>query len=145
MAIESLELQIARSKIQQYEHDAEESVVRASRQAQDCMECETFLDVGIAALEWLERAEESINVAEAEGFEIPTGVDEAIAVLHVAWLRPCHFAEKWIAKCQATGYDIRNLAAFRDCCARAQEWLDRDAFYKHSRGAREERFAQEPW
>lgn len=144
--LEPLELEIARAKIERYEHDADEAVVRDSKLAQECADCEEFLQTGIHALVWLERSEETIVEAVSEGvFEMTPRLEEAIEALHQAWLRPCGFAEKWIAKCQKNGYDIKNLAEFRDCCERAQDWLEQNAWHKQARATQEERFAQEPW
>jgi hypothetical protein len=105
-----------------------------------------FLESGIKALVWLERCEEGFAEASSEGiFEIGPEVEEALEALHTAWLRPCTFAERWIVACQQNGYDIANLAAFRDGCERARDWLERNDHYKRSASAREERFAEEPW
>lgn len=145
--MEPLELQIARSRIEEYEHaSASESIAKESERAQDCMDCEEFLDKGIAALHWLERSEEVFSEASVRfDFDFSPELLEAVEALHETWLRPCDFAEKWIAKCMANGYEIRNLATFRDCCARAREWLERDSYYKQSKAAREQRFAEEAW
>lgn len=143
---ESLELRIARSRIESYEHDADEAIVRASNQAQDCLDCEAFLNKGIQALEWLERYEQALVEATTEGIvEMTPDLEDGLEVLHSAWLRPCDFAEKWIAKCVQNGFEVKKLAMFRDCCERAREWLDRNDSYKKSKALREECFSQEPW
>jgi len=141
---EPLELQIARSKVEEYEH--EESIVRDSKHARDCLDCEAYLDMGMEALQWLERAEEVFTEALARfDFDFSTELMEALENLHIAWLRPCAFAEKWIATCQENGYELRNVEDFRSCCTRAQEWLDRNNRYKRATTAREQRFSEEPW
>jgi glycine/D-amino acid oxidase-like deaminating enzyme len=141
---EPLELQIARSKVAEYEH--EESIVRDSKHAQDCLDCEAWLELGVEALEWLERAEEVFTEASARfNFDFSNDLVEALETLHLAWLRPRAFAEQWIARCEENGYQIRNVEGFRSCCTRGQEWLARNSQYKLAREAREQRFAEEPW
>lgn len=143
---QSLELQIARSKIERYEHDADEALHAPSKQARHCQDCDAFLSAGIAALRWLQRAEEVIHEGAAEGFvEITLDLEEALESLHAAWLRPCAFAEKWIAECREHGYELSHLPEFRLCCESAREWLDRNQWYRLSRAAREQRFEQQPW
>lgn len=147
---ECLELQIARSKIERYEQEAEEAIIHESKQAQDCTDCESFLRSGIAGLAWLERSEEVLLEASAEGVfeehpQVEQAIELAIETLYKAWLRPCPTAESWIAKCLSNRYDIGNLAQFRDCCDRVQAWLEQNRFYKESKAAREERFAEESW
>lgn len=144
--LDNLELRIARSKIERFQHEANASVVSESTAALDCMACEEFLSNGIAALEWLERSEQCFHEADSEGiFEVTTQLSEAIETLYSAWLIPCPRAEQWIVRCRANGYEITNLDQFRDCKSRVQDWLDRNVLYKKSKEAREERFAEEAW
>ncbi len=146
MLLESLELRIARQKIERYQHDADKALIGDSEQAQDCLDCEAFLAGGIRALEWLERSENAIAEAVAEGvFDMRPELEDGLEALHHAWLRPCAFAEEWIASCQENGYEIKNLTVFRECCQRAREWTERNSLYKQSKAVRQERFAQEAW
>jgi len=141
----SMELQIAQKKIRTYESDAED-IIHASREAQDCMECEDFLDQAILALTWIERAESSLIEAASEGLvgdEEAAEIQNIIASLHEHWLRPCALAKGWVQKCIGRNFEIRNLAEFNDCCERAQDWIERNENYKLAKAAREERFAQE--
>jgi hypothetical protein len=145
---ESLEFQIARSKIRRCEHEWEEPLIRESKQAQDCMDCEAYLAECIEALEWLERAEEVLAEAEAEGVEGIVGASERIEgatqTLYQALDVCFQKAESWIAKSVSNGYqDIKHLACFRDCHDRVKAWLERSEFYKESRATSEERWARE--
>ena len=147
---ECLELKIAKSKIDRYEQEAEGSIIHESRQAVDCLDCEEFLDKGIAALGWLQRSEEVLLEASAECVfenhpQVETAIELAIETLYAAWLRPCEKAEAWIASCQGNGYSMRNVEVFRDCCDRVSAWLEQNLFYKESKVSREERFAEENW
>ena len=143
---EPLELQIARSKIERYAHDADDSVVRASIEAQDCLDCEAFLASGIRALDWLERSEEALSEAANEGFLATTvEMEAAIETLYAAWLHPCSLAEAWISRCQNGGFEVGNLSQFRECCERVRDWLARSAHFRQAKAARDSRFAAEPW
>lgn len=144
--LDSMELQIARRKIQSFESDADGALVRASKLAQDCLDCEQMLDKGIQSLHWLERAEQAIAEGAAEGLcAVTPELDAVLETLHRDWLKPCQLARQWIANCQQSGFEIRNLAEFLEACDRAQDWLDRNDHYQRAKTARDERFAQEPW
>lgn len=145
--MESLELNLARRAIASYEQDADDdSLIRASVQGQDCMDCEAFLEKGIKALAWLERSEQAlIEGANVGIIDFTTDIEEAVEELYVAWLRPCKYANKWIAVQEKLGFDVKHLGDFRDACVRVQEWIERNATFKLSKSARDERFAEEPW
>ena len=145
--MESVELALARHAIARYEQDAnDDSLIRASIQGQDCLDCEAFLEKGIQAISWLERSEQALIEAANEGLiEFTTDMEAAIEELYVSWLRPCNYANQWIAVQEQRGFDVKHLEVFREACARAQNWLERNATFKLSKSARDARFAEEPW
>ena len=146
MKPDSIELLIAKSRIERYIHDAEDPVIRESKEAQDCMDLEAFIDKGIKALEWLEQSEKTIREAIAEGV-IDRDVEllEGANLLYKAWLRPCPFVDKWIEKHTGNGYEIRNLFEFRQCCDRVIDRLQRNQWSDLSAKSRARRLAEEPW
>lgn len=145
MSQESLELQIASSQVQHFE-DEVDPVVQQHQAAEDCSNCERFLELGINASKWLARAEEAFTVAEAEGLiERTASLDNAIKVLYQRWLDTGERAERWIARVQLNDYSIDNLQDFRVSAARVRDWLERRAWYEESQAAAAQRFAEEPW
>jgi hypothetical protein len=91
------------------------------REAIDCFDCESFLQLGIDAFAWLARADESIRKAIYAGqIEYDQEVDPAIAHLYQDWLRPCSHAEKWIATQESRGYNVSNVEEFRRCVEELQ-------------------------
>lgn len=146
---ESLEFKIAKNRIRIFEEDEDgERIVKASKQAQDCMDCEAFLQKGIRAIESMVLCEKIFQDALSE--EIIQRKDaEAligqIEVLYRVWIQKSEFSKKWIAKCHRNGYDISNLAEFRACQEQAQHWLERKDWLKRSAKAGRSGFKGEPW
>lgn len=93
-----------------------DAVIKDHYEAQDCNDCEDFLQMGIDAFEWIIRADEVIRAAIYAGdMEYDEELDHGIQLLLKVWLRPCENAFKWIAKCESLGFKIHNLAHFREC------------------------------
>lgn len=145
---EPLELELARFEVEQYNENIvdEEIIIHASKQAQDCMDCEEFLDKGIRSFGTIEHGEATLYRAHAAGLiDVTPELEQGIEAIRRRWLRPCSFAETWIAKCQNNGYEIRNLDAFRNCCERANEWFEQRREFERAKSIRDERLIQEPW
>jgi hypothetical protein len=144
---EPLELELARFEVEQYENIADEDViVHESRQAQDSMDCEEFLNRGIQSYTSIECGERTLYRAHSAGLiDVTPELEQEIETIRRRWLRPCGFAESWIATCHKNGYQIRNLEEFRQCCRRANEWFDRAAEFHRAKAIRDEALDQEPW
>ena len=141
--METLDLQIARKRIQGYEEDA---LIRQSAEAVDCMDCEEFLNSGIQAFRWLDRAEETRREAIYQGLvEFDPTVAKAIEALYLAWLRPCTRAEQWIANVQSYGHIPNNLDEFRQCCEEVRDRVERQNWLKLASTSRTAAFVSEPW
>jgi hypothetical protein len=100
---------------------SEDAVIEASRQADDCRDCEDFLQLGIDAFDWLIRADQKIREAifdGAEGFD-PL-VEDALRLLCQRWLKPCEHARKWAVIQFNRGYKVDNLDRFNECCEEMQ-------------------------
>lgn len=104
----------------------ESNIIEQSNQALECRDCEDFLQLGIDAFRWLNRADESIRLAVFAGYPHNEAADNALAALYKAWLDPCVPAERWIAIQEERGYHIDNLTEFRNCVAEV-EALVRDS------------------
>jgi len=148
--IESLEYRIANGRVRDYDAqaDAHAKLINESERAQDCMDCEAFLEKGIKALSAIECFADIAREAHEEGvvdYKDSLKLQQAAELLFEMWHRRSEFAENWIAKCQRNGYDISYLVEWRASCERAQEWLERREWLKRSTNVARARFQQEPW
>jgi hypothetical protein len=90
---------------------------RGSHHEHGARSLELFLSYGIDAFRWLSKADTLIRDAVYSGYlEFDPDLDSAIESLYRRWLRPCDFAEHWIAKLDKQGYKAGNLEEFRKCC-----------------------------
>ena len=86
-------------------------------EAIDCRDCEDLLQLGIDAFKWLGRADRVIRSAVYRGLaEYDPSLDVALAALYAEWLKPCTFAEGWIAQQEQRGFRVDNLAEFPSSC-----------------------------
>ncbi len=155
---ESLELAIARACISRFEKLADDQSTRAdlrleiepqrevSSAAQERSDCEEFLANGIKAFVWLERCEAAFVEGASQGIvDIEPELEALIESLYSSWLGTSSLAERWVALLGQRGLKVAGADEFRSACERVRDWLDRDAAYKASKAAREEKFAEEPW
>ncbi len=106
----------AKESVRRYT-DADEELIQASREAMDCYDCEAFLQLGINAFEWLQRADIVIRKAlYNEVYKYDPGVETALRELCRCWLKPCEDAFAWIVVQENRGFEVSNLSKFRDCC-----------------------------
>lgn len=133
-----LELQIARSQMDRFEHVAD-PLMQDVYQAEDCRQCEEFLQKGITAFDSIARAEQVIFLADNEGI-IDCSPELLLLVkeLYARWLGPCKRADAWIERVEANGFVVDNLAKYRDCCEAVQDWLEHNEWQDLSRAAREQ-------
>jgi hypothetical protein len=123
--LDSLEYRIAKGRIESYEHSAD-AIVTASQAAQDCLDCEEFLGKGIHACQALVRLDEVVREAIVEGHLQPTPeVRGLVHALFAGWLKQSERAEPWITKHVESGFEMRNLVEFRECCESIEDWLER--------------------
>jgi hypothetical protein len=144
--IPSLELEIARHQLRRFVDAGPDRALVEHHDAMECRDCEEFLQKGIDAYKWLSRAEEAFLQADADGvIELTDEIEQSVKKLYEGWQQPCTFAEKWIATLTQRDYCIDNLPEFRHCCSLVRDWLDRDAWHRSAKRARDERLAEEPW
>lgn len=115
MARDNLALRTARTYVRNYANEGDELMARHLA-AMDCRDCEAFLQLGIDAFHWLNRADCQTRLAVFEGrAAFDPEFDEALGNLYQMWLRPCEIAERWISVQSQRGYTPDNLAEFREC------------------------------
>lgn len=116
MSRDSLALRTARGHVDNYQTESTNLMARHA-EAMDCRDCEAFLQLGIDAFEWLMRADREYRAAMAAGqIDYNAEVDAALTELCRTWLKPCEYAQKWIALQKQRNYEIDNLAEFNNCC-----------------------------
>ena len=113
MSMDNLALRTARKHVQNYSYESDDLMLRHA-EAIDCRDCEDLLQLGIDAFKWLGRADRVIRSAVYRGLaEYDPSLDVALAALYAEWLKPCTFAEGWIAQQEQRGFRVDNLAEFR--------------------------------
>lgn len=116
----SLELALAKRLVSSYVDESEQWKTD-HHHAMECWACQEWLQRGIDAFHWLQRAEEVFTQAEFHGiYEMSTADRDAIESLYVAWLAPCDPTEEWVATLAGRGYCPENLNEFRSLCERAR-------------------------
>lgn len=96
--------------------------MRQHRQAMDCRDCESFLQLGIDAFDWIVRADQVLRGAMYQGFEgfDHNEAEDAIRALCRSWLAPCTRANEWAVVQNQRDFRVDNLDRFRQCCAEMQ-------------------------
>ena len=121
----NLTLSMARKRVREYAAETD-SLMANHAEAMECRDCEEWLKRGIDAQFWLCRAEEIMRAADEDGLcEFDTEMRRALDCLYEMWLRPCEFAETWIASLATRGYTPDNLGEFRDACDMARDIVER--------------------
>lgn len=127
MGKKSLAFRTARGFVARYEDESSDLVLNEHYEAQDCQECESFLQLGIDAFEWLMRADLAIRRAVYGGErDYDARMDENVTLLLRRWQEPCKVAELWIAEQIKRGYEVSNLEEFRKCCREVADILTPD-------------------
>jgi hypothetical protein len=133
MTVDSLSLRIARRHVRGFrvilkgyrraksprisdEDVKQRSVVVDSQKTMDCRDCQSFLQSGIDAFKWLERADQEIRSAIFDGSrQYDPKLEVALATLYAKWLEPCKIADKWIKRQIVLGCTVENLDEFNKC------------------------------
>jgi len=113
----SLVFRTAQKHVRNYNEESREpDVMQVHREAMDCWDCEAFLQLGIDAFAWIEKASEQVRRDIASGDLEPNAEsDESLDWLYRDWLKPVDCTEKWIARQIERGYRPANLVSFRSC------------------------------
>ena len=120
--------------------------MRSHHEAMECRDCEDFLQLGIGAFKWIQRAEDSIRTAVCDGIvAFDVEIDKAITRLYHSWLGPCPDAEKWIKAQIDRGYRPDNLDEFRKCCEEVRDILEQRTLREKARNARTEPSGNDEW
>ncbi len=116
----SLTYRTAEKHVRNY--GTESDVIVTHHEAMECCDCDTFLQLGIDAFDWLIRADQEIREALANGREVASGVDvdKAFEVLCKGWLHSADVAKQQISIHQYRGYDLGNLGEFESRYAEMQ-------------------------
>ncbi|HVA50529.1 MAG TPA: hypothetical protein VNH11_29560 [Pirellulales bacterium] len=124
MLLDNLAFRTARAWVHSFTGEYDELAAR-HQAAMDCLHCEAFLQLGIDAFHWLNRADQQLRQEIYAGrLEYDAEVDEALGTLYRLWLRPYEDAEKWVAIQERRGYKIDNLELFRDCFREVRSLVD---------------------
>lgn len=118
---DSLAIRSARLHVKSFSDESD--VIQSSSEALECRDCEDFLQLGIDAFRWLNRADEHIRRAVFAGVPHNEEADRALIALYKAWLAPCAVAEGRVASQENRGYQVDNLAEFRNCVAEVEALL----------------------
>lgn len=117
--LDTLAIRTARRHVDSFTDESEE-VMRlhpeANEEANECVDCEAFLQLGIDAFDWLVRADIEIRKVIYRGrVQYEPEAAKIIQDLLVDWLKPCKVADEWIAVQLKRGYKVDNLERFREC------------------------------
>ena len=114
--------------------------------AMACRDCEDFLQMGIDAFRWLQRAEENIRDGAMSGaVSFNLEVDEAITRMYEKWLGPCDDAEMWVAEQLRQGFTPDNLNKFRACCEEVRDTIEKRSLCQKARTARQNCSKEDAW
>jgi hypothetical protein len=124
MRNDSLALRTAKTLVESYSR--EDGVIEEHKQAMDCRDCETYLQLGIDAFDWLIRADQIARKAIFSGSTAidPDQVEAEIGRLCRTWLDSGDRANAWIALQQSRGFAVENLDRFRECHAEMRAIVD---------------------
>lgn len=110
----ALHLRVAARHLHGFEKESH--ALNEHHDAMDSLDCEAFLQLGIDAYHWLVRADEVNRKGIANGgVDYDPQVEAALETQFRRWIAPCDAAQDWIAKVTGRGYDLQNLAEFRNC------------------------------
>lgn len=138
-------LSVASKRVHSYIGESDDLMGRHS-QAMECRDCEDFLKHGIDTFKWLHSAEKFLREADYQGIsEFDREVQESLKRLYIEWLRPCEFAEKWIASLEKRGLRPDNLKLFRDTCDQVRDIVQRRDWQNRATHARVLSTAKEDW
>lgn len=113
---QDLSLQVARRSVEAYSSSFDEHLTREHEAAMMCRDCEEFLQLGIAAYNWLRDAEKLLHEAARTGCAVRADAPQAINYLYRRWLRPCEHAEEMIRQQEQRGFTVANLKEFHEAC-----------------------------
>lgn len=128
---EKLAFRTAQRHVQNYAEESQD--LSRQHEAMDCRDCESFLQLGIDAFEWLVRADQDFRIAVAEGrveYDPQTEID--LRTLCTVLLETCRSAGDWIGVQSARGFALENLLRFQGCVEEMQAIVD--SFATHTAG-----------
>ncbi|HZZ28678.1 MAG TPA: hypothetical protein VFE46_11805 [Pirellulales bacterium] len=106
----------AKKHVANFKHEVD--VMQRHREAMECWDCDSFLQVGIDAFEWLIRADICFKKAERDGrFNSAKAedLDETVQSLCKGWLETANAIQVWIDLQKRRGYHLESLGRFLKC------------------------------
>lgn len=121
-------LRTARRRVDDFANQL--AVIRQSREAMECRDCEDYLQLGIDAFNWLKRANDQWEEAKSD-FDSENRrdisiemADQAIRQLYFVWLRSSEEAKKRINVQVGRGYVVDNRDEFESCVEQVREIVE---------------------
>lgn len=120
----SLAYRQARDHVRSFS-DESEQVMKAHKQAMECLDCEAFLQMGIDAFNWLIFADEMVrtHIHEHPKPDETNDVANRLYELFECWMKPVVVAKKLIGKHESRGFALDNVKEFEACVASAEAIL----------------------
>ena len=138
-------LTLAQRRVQAYASESDDLMKRHA-EAMECRDCEDFLRKGIETHNLLRSVEKVVRESDCEGIsEFSPEAQDELDALYVSWLKPCEFAELWIASLRERGYTPDNLDEFRKACVIARDTVESRDWQLAVTESREVSSAEEPW
>lgn len=113
MASDTLAYRSAKKHVADFQHESD--LLRAHAEAMECRDCESLLQLGIDAFEWLGRADTQYQFAMCDGMEWSPEFEAALLQLYRQWLEPCESVQQWIQSLEQRGFQVENRQRFLKC------------------------------
>jgi hypothetical protein len=126
--------------------DQFEKLIKQHIHAMECRDCEDFLQSGIDAFKWIQRARQNYQQSIFDGQASHNiKIENQFTQLYQNWLTPCDNAEKWIKLQIDRGFYPDNLKEFRACCEEVRDLLEQRSLAENGRISRTQSPDEDQW
>lgn len=109
-------IRAASKNLEFYAISFEEHLMQDHKEAMECMDCETCIQLGLDAYKWLVRADEQFNQSVAQGImEFDKMIADTIENIYSIWYDLSNKMNTWIDLQITRGFELNNLRKFREC------------------------------
>lgn len=131
-----LAFRTAREQVQLFTDQSRELLAEHCM-AMECRDCEDFLQLGIDAFRWIQRAYDHMRQCVYDKkVAFSQEAENAVTDLYASWLLPCNHAQKWAQIQLDRGYYPDNLDEFRQCREEVEDILEQRSLLSMGRRAR---------